>query len=118
MRIMEDAILLRVFLGEDDMRDGQPLYRLLLEAAMQQGLEGGTVLPAPMGFGISRNLRSGLNPDAGASMPIVVEIIDRPGKIDAFLPTIESMIDSGMITMESLKARLLVPADTAIGPSS
>jgi len=66
-------------------------------------------LPAPMGFGISRNLRSGLNPDAGASMPIVVEIIDRPEKIDAFLPLIEPMIDSGMITMESLKARLLVP---------
>jgi PII-like signaling protein len=109
MRIMEDAVLLRIFLGEDDMREGQPLYRLLLEAAMQQGMAGGTVLPAPMGFGISRNLRSGLNPDAGASMPIVVEIIDRPEKIDAFLPLIEPMIDSGMITMESLKARLLVP---------
>ncbi|MCF3946104.1 DUF190 domain-containing protein [Acidiphilium sp. AL] len=109
MRIMEDAVLLRIFLGDDDMKDGQPLYRVLLETAMREGLAGGTVLPAPMGFGLSRNLRSGLNPDAGARMPIVVEIIDLPEKIDAFLPVIERMIESGMVTMEALKARKLVP---------
>lgn len=118
MRIMEDAVLLRIFLGEDDMRDGVPLYRLLLETAIHEGLAGGTVLPAPMGFGVSRYLRSGLNPDAGAQMPIVVEIIDRPDKIDAFLPLIEPMIDSGMITLEALKARLLVPSGKDPGSPS
>jgi Uncharacterized conserved protein len=116
MRIMEDAVMLRIFLGEDDTRDGRPLYRLLLETAMQHGLAGGTVLPAPMGFGVSRNLRSGLNPDAGANMPIVVEIVDSPANIDAFLPLIEPMIESGMITMEALKARLFVRAGTKAGP--
>lgn len=109
MRDMEDAVLLRVFLGEDDMADGKPLYRALVERASREGLAGGTVLPAPMGFGISRDVRSGLNPDAGARMPIVVEIIDRAEKIDAFLPVLETMIDSGLVTMERVKARFFAP---------
>jgi PII-like signaling protein len=85
MRVMEDAVLLRVFLGEDDMTSNKPTYQTIIESAQREGLAGGTVLPAPMGFGVSRVLRSGLNPDAGARMPIVVEIIDRADRIDAFL---------------------------------
>lgn len=105
MRLMEDAVLLRVFLGEDDMFDGTPLYRTIIEAAHREKLAGGTVLHAPMGFGVSRDMRTGLNPDAGARMPIVVEIIDRADRIDAFLPLLEIMIESGMVTMELVKAR-------------
>ena len=110
MRDMEDAILLRIFLGEDDIIAGQSLYRAITERARGAGLAGATALPAPMGFGISRSLRSGLNPDAGAHMPIVVEIVDRAEKIDAFLPTLETMIDSGMVTMEAVKARFFPPS--------
>ncbi len=113
MRIMEDALLLRVFLSEDDMMEGRPLYRIILETAIKAGLSGGTVLPAPMGFGVSRDIRTGVNVDTGAHQPIVVEIIDRPNRIEAFLPVIEPMIASGMITMEALKARMIVPSSQA-----
>ncbi|BAJ80030.1 MULTISPECIES: DUF190 domain-containing protein [Acidiphilium] len=113
MRIMEDALLLRVFLGEDDMAGGQPLYRAILEAAMRAGLAGGTALPAPMGFGGSRGIRTGINVDAGAHQPIVVEIIDRPDRIEAFLPLIEPMIPSGVVTLEALKMRKIVPGSPA-----
>ena len=115
MRMMEDAVLLRVFLGEDDLFEGRPLYRAIIELAQREGLAGGTVLPAPMAFGVSRALRSGLNPDAGARMPIVVEIIDRPDKIDTFLPVVETMIDSGMVTMEAVKVRFFEPMPTPMG---
>lgn len=111
MRVMEEAVLLRVFLGEDDMFEGELLYRSVIERARREGLAGGTVLPAPLGFGISRALRSGLNPDAGAHMPIVVEIVDRPDKIEAFLPTLETMIESGMMTMETVRARFFPPSN-------
>ncbi len=113
MRSMEDALLLRIFLGEEDMVGDEPLYRTIFEAAMKAGLAGGTALRAPMGFGISRSVRTGINIDAGAHQPIIVEIIDRPDRIEAFLPIIEPMIPSGMVTMEALKVRMIMPSQSA-----
>ncbi|WP_262313385.1 DUF190 domain-containing protein [Acidiphilium sp. AL] len=102
---MEDAILLRIFLGEDDMIDGKPLYRAVIEYSRKAGLAGATALPAPLGFGISRVLRSGLNLDVGIHLPIVVEIVDRTEKIEAFLPIVDDMMQSGPATIE--RARVL-----------
>lgn len=116
MLTMQEAVLLRVFLGEDDTVDGKPAYRAIIEAAQREELAGGTVLHAPMGFGGSRTMRSGLNPDAGARMPVVVEIIDHPDRIDSFLAILETMVDSGMVTMELVKARFFTapPAQSKI----
>ena len=44
MSIPEDAVLLRIFLGENDRFDGQPLYQAIVLKAREAGLAGATVL--------------------------------------------------------------------------
>jgi len=51
MSLPRDAMLLRVFLGEDDKFRGHPLYEAIVMAARQAKLAGATVLRGPMGFG-------------------------------------------------------------------
>lgn len=101
---MQEEILLRIFIAEDDYSGANALYRVIAERAMSEGLSGATVLPGPTGFGRTRQIRTELNPDAGIRVPVVVEIVDVQEKINAFLPYLDRVIESGLITMELVGA--------------
>ncbi|MDA8049281.1 MAG: DUF190 domain-containing protein [Rhodospirillales bacterium] len=101
---MDEAVLLRIFLGEDDRADGHVTYRILVDRARAAGMAGATVLPGPVGFGPSGHMRSDINIDAGPRSPIVVEIVDEEAKVTAFLHEIEALIETGLVTMEKVRA--------------
>jgi PII-like signaling protein len=100
---LAEATLLRIFIAENDRLHGRPLYHVLVEKAREMKMAGATVLPAPAGFGQSRMVRSEINVDAGPHLPIVIEIIDSEEKIAGFLPAIDGMIDSGLVTLEKVR---------------
>jgi uncharacterized protein len=99
-----EATLLRIFVAENDRWHGRILYHALVETAQEMEMAGATVLPGPVGFGQSRISRSEINVDAGPYLPIVVEIIDTEENIARFLPAIDGMIDSGLVTLEKVRA--------------
>lgn len=101
----DDAALLRIFVGDEDEHDGHAVYRLITEKAREAGLAGATVLPGPLSYGQRGILRSEFAIDAGVRVPVVVEIVDTAEKIEAFLPTVDGMIGSGLITIEKVRAR-------------
>ncbi len=107
MQAITDATLLRVFVGEEDRYGGQPLYRAIVDKARAMDLVAATVLPAPLGFGPSRQFRSELNVDAGDRLPMVVEIVDSRDRIDAFLPVLHDMVESGLVTLEGVRAHVI-----------
>ena len=107
MEAIADATLLRVFVGEEDHYGGQPLHRAIVDRARAMELTAATVLPAPLGFGPSRQFRSELNVDAGDRLPMVVEIVDSRDRIDAFLPVLHEMVDSGLVTLERVQAHVI-----------
>lgn len=104
MRRPVEAILLRVFVGEEDRYGGRSLYQAIVATALERRMAGATVLPGPDGFGISRSVRTELNVDAGPRSPMVVEIVDTEDEINRFLPVINDMIESGLVTMERVRA--------------
>ncbi|MGB7601647.1 MAG: DUF190 domain-containing protein [Candidatus Sulfotelmatobacter sp.] len=107
MEAMSDAVLLRVFVGEEDLHAGQPLFKVIVEKARAMKLAGATVLQAPLGFGPSRRSRSELNVDAGDRLPIVVEIVDTRAKIEAFLLVLHDLVESGLVTLERVQAHVI-----------
>ena len=104
MRIPKDAVLLRIFLGESDKWHGQPLYEAIVMAAREHHLAGATVLRGPLGFGHSSRLHSAKILRLSQDLPLVIEIVDGPERIEAFLPLIEPMIgETGLITLEKIQ---------------
>ena len=99
-----EAVLLRVFVGEEDRYKGRSLYQAIVATALERRMAGATVLPGPDGFGVSRSLRTELNIDAGPRSPMVVEIIDSEDQINRFLPVLNDMVESGLVTMEKVRA--------------
>ncbi len=97
-----DAMLLRIFLGEDDRHRHQPLYEAIVLKAREMHLAGATVLRGPMGFGHSSRLHTAKILRLSEDLPVVVEIVDSQEKIDAFLPVLDSMMGSGLVTLEKV----------------
>jgi uncharacterized protein len=104
MRTPVEAILLRIFVGEEDRYKGRSLYQAIVTTALERRMAGATVLPGPDGFGISRSFRTELNVDAGSRSPMVVEIVDTEDQINRFLPVLNEMVESGLVTLEKVRA--------------
>ena len=105
MDVPHEAVLLRIFTGADD-RFGleEPLYRAIVKKAREMNLAGATVLKGPIGYGLSSRMHKPhfFGKD---ERPIVIEICDSEEKINAFLPVLDDMMESGLVTLE--KARVL-----------
>jgi PII-like signaling protein len=103
MNLPEDAVLLRVFVGESDRFDHRPLYEAIVLKARETGLAGATVLRGPMGFGKSSHLHTAKILRLSMDLPIVIEMVDTEQKINDFLPLLDSMMGGGLVTIEKAK---------------
>jgi len=111
MTLPRDAMLLRIFIGEDDRsREGRPLYEAIVLKARDVHLAGATVLRGPMGFGHNSQLHTTKILRLSEDLPLIVEIVDTEAKIKAFLPMLDSMMTSGLVTLE--KVQVLQYGDT------
>ena len=96
-----DGKLLRIFIGDSDKWQGKPLHQALVEAARAQGLAGATVLHGVMGFGAHSRMHTASILRLSTDLPVIVEIVDLPERIEAFLPTVDTMVREGMVTIEA-----------------
>jgi PII-like signaling protein len=103
MQIPKDAVLLRVFFGENDRFEHKPLYEAIVLKAREMHLGGATVLRGPMGFGHSSRLHTAKILRLSFDLPIVVEIVDTEDKINSFLPVLDRMMKSGLVTLEKVQ---------------
>ena len=105
MTIPQDGYLLRIFIGESDKHEGKPLYEWLVLKAREAGLAGATVLRGIEGFGAHSRLHTAKILRLSEDLPIIVEIVDGLDKIEAFMPTVDHVIDEGLATLERVTVR-------------
>jgi uncharacterized protein len=103
MQIPRDAVLLRIYVGENDRHGQQSLYEAIVQKAREMHLAGATVLRGPMGFGKSSRLHTAKILQLSMDLPMVIELIDAKEKIDSFVPVLSEMMIGGLITMEPVK---------------
>jgi len=103
MQIPREAVILRIFIGESDRYEHQPLYEAIVLRARESHLAGATVLRGPMGFGKSSRLHTSKIIRLSMDLPLVIEIVDSEEKINSFLPILDGMIGGGLVTLEKVK---------------
>jgi hypothetical protein len=96
----EDSVLLRIFAGDDDRYQRLPLFEAIVLKARESGLAGTTVMHGILGFGESSRLHRSNPLSLSSDLPVVVEIVDRADKITVFLPVLDQMMSTGLVTME------------------
>jgi PII-like signaling protein len=103
MQVPRQAQLLRIFIGEAARHDGRPLYEAIVLKAREQHLAGATVLRGGLGYGHTSHLQTAKILRLSDDLPLVVEIVDSEEKIKAFLPVLDGMMPSGLITLENVQ---------------
>ena len=103
MQLSENGQLLRVFIGESDVHDGMPLYRAIVLKARELGMAGATVLRGPMGFGANSHLHTSKILELSTDLPIIIELVDSPEKMQTLLPYLDEVVLEGLITIEEVR---------------
>jgi PII-like signaling protein len=104
MTLPEEGQLLRIFIGESDKYGRQPLYEWIVRKAREFGLAGATVFRGLEGFGAHSRVHTAKILRLSSDLPIVIEIVDTPEKIEQFMPIIDDAIKEVSSTMPSRKA--------------
>ena len=109
MKLPEEAELLRIFIGESDRYEGAPLFEAIVKEARRQNLGGATVFRGLMGYGAHSRVHTAKVLRLSEDLPIVIEIVDSPEKIEAFLPGLDRMMVEGLVTVERAKVLIYRP---------
>lgn len=104
MKDINEAILLRIFIGENDKIGPINVYEKIVVEARESQLAGATVYRGIMGFGANSRIHTSKLLVLSQDLPLVIEIVDAEQKINDFLPIINDILEKansgGLITME------------------
>ena len=103
MKLPEEGMLLRIFIGEQDKLHGKPLYEQIVMKARELNMAGATVLQGILGFGADSRIHSAKILRLSEDLPIVIEIVDTEERINTLLPFLDETVKEGMITLEKVK---------------
>ena len=98
-----EGTLLRIFLGDSDRHDGQPLYKVLVQRAHAAGIAGATVLHGPLGFGRHSRLHTAKLAELSADLPVVIELVDSREAIERFMGEVDALVQEGLVTLEQVR---------------
>lgn len=100
MKMPEEGVLLRVFVGETDRCKGRPVYEQIVMRARELGLAGATVVRGMMGFGAASRIHTAKVLRLSEDLPVIVEIVDSEENIERLLPYLDEIVTEGLVTME------------------
>lgn len=101
MDVKQEAVRLRIYLGEDKRHGDLPLYQAIISQARRLRCAGATVVHGTEGFGHSTRLHTS-DVLFSQDLPVVIEIIDSAQKIDELISALDQVADIGLITYESV----------------
>jgi PII-like signaling protein len=103
MKLPEEGMLLRIFIGESDSFKGKPLYEQIVLKARELNLAGATVIHGTMGFGAGSRIHTAKIVRLSDDLPIIVELVDTEEKLNSLMPFLDETVEEGLITMERVK---------------
>jgi uncharacterized protein len=105
-RFEGERTLMRIHIGEADKLHGKPLYQALLELFRSEGFSGATVLRGVGGYGSTSMYHTDKILRLSQDLPIVIEVVEYPERIESILPRLDEMIGGGLITLEKVRVIL------------
>jgi PII-like signaling protein len=103
MKLPEEGMLLRIFIGESDKCKDKPLYEQIVIKARELNLAGATVIRGIMGFGADSRMHSAKILRLSEDLPVVIELVDTEENLKKLLPFLDETVVEGLITLERVR---------------
>jgi PII-like signaling protein len=95
MRLIGKAKMLRVYIGEDDKWEGQPLFEAIVKRAAQLDIAGATVYRGILGYGAHRRIHRHKTIAFSSDDPIMIAMVDEEEKINKMIAALDTMVSGG-----------------------
>jgi CBS domain-containing protein len=102
MDFVGKAKRIRIYVKESDVIGHKPAQYALLDWLRRERAAGATLIRATAGIGTSGHLNLDLTPDLAPHLPVIVEWIDAPDRVERLLPQLKEMVGRGLITGEDI----------------
>ncbi|HZT34251.1 MAG TPA: DUF190 domain-containing protein [Bryobacteraceae bacterium] len=116
-----------IFINEDVQRHMTPLHDSLMTFLLHKGVSGATATRGFSGFGSGQMLHTPAVEVLAQHLPIRIEFVDTPEKVEEVLPTLYEMVTDGLIEVQdtqvvkharkSLKPEPKLPHERKEGPA-
>jgi uncharacterized protein len=116
MRLEGPGQRLTIFIGETDQHHHKPLSTEIVHRAHAAGLAGATVVRGLEGYGASRHVHTIRILSLSEDLPVIVVIVDKPERIDAFLPELDKLITEGLVVRERVEIEAFANAVASTAP--
>jgi len=95
--------ILKIYIGETDKWNHEPLYHVLVKKFKKAGMAGTTVIRGIEGFGLNSRIESAHILQLSSDLPLIIEVVDEAEKIEKILPEVQELVKDGLITVEDVK---------------
>ena len=104
------AKLLRIFMGEADQWNSEPLYDAIVKRLRMMDISGATVYRGILGYGAKGHTHKQGFLHISHDLPIMVAVIDSEEKLNQVMDAIEPMMQDGLIVTSDVEIVRLVHA--------
>jgi PII-like signaling protein len=94
------ALKVSIYVSEGSRHHGIPVYSSILDFLFFRGVSGATVVRGVAGFGADRHMHSASIVEISDRMPLKIEFIETPEKVDELLGKLEELAGTGMIEVQ------------------
>jgi PII-like signaling protein len=113
------GVRVRVYFGEHDRYQGTGLWSAFLNFLRAEGAAGATVLRGVGGFGAHSHIHTARLVELSSDLPLVLEWVDTPERVEHLLPRLMAMLDGGLVTTDPVEIVRYTPHERKeTGPAS
>ncbi len=94
------ALKVSIYVSEGSKHHGIPVYSSILDFLFYRGVSGATVLKGVAGFGADHHMHSASVVEISDHMPLKIEFIETPEKVNEILGKLEELAGTGMIDVQ------------------
>jgi PII-like signaling protein len=94
------ALKVSIYLSEGTMHRGVSAYSAILDYLFFNGVSGATVLKGVAGFGADHHIHSSGIVEISGHLPLKIEFIDTPEKVETLIENLKELAGSGLIEMQ------------------
>jgi len=103
MNIVGMGRRVRIYTGETSQWERKPLFLAVLEVLRREGAAGATVMRGVAGFGANSRIHTATILRLSEDLPMVIDWVDAPERVDRLLPQICAMVVDGLVTVEDVQ---------------
>ena len=111
------ARLMRIYMGESDKWQGEPLYEAIVKRLRLMDIAGATVYRGILGYGAKGHTHKSGRLGFSNDLPVMISVVDTEEKLATAVNEIESMIEDGIIVLSDVDVIRLVHSRPAAEPS-